>query len=99
MALHGAHRPPVPVAADPGPELPGARDLAATDFIYPLFVHEGASNEPIGSMPGAHRWSLEGLVEAVGRAWELGIRCVVLFPKVADGLKSEDGAECFNEQA
>jgi porphobilinogen synthase len=27
----------------------------------------------------------------------LGIRCVVLFPKVADGLKTEDGAECFNE--
>jgi porphobilinogen synthase len=71
--------------------------LAATDFIYPLFVHEGASNEPIGSMPGANRWSLEGLVEEVGRAWDLGIRCVVLFPKVADGLKTEDGAECFNE--
>ena len=71
--------------------------LRATDFIYPLFVHEGASNEPIGAMPGAQRWSLEGLVDEVGRAWDLGIRCVVLFPKVADGLKSEDGAECFND--
>jgi len=68
-----------------------------TDFIYPLFVHEGATNEPIGAMRGASRWSLEGLVEAVGRAWDLGIRAVVLFPKVADGLKTEDGAECFNE--
>jgi porphobilinogen synthase len=71
--------------------------LSAADFIYPLFVHEGASNEPIGAMPGAQRWSLEGLVDEVGRAWELGIRCVVLFPKVADGLKTEDGAECFND--
>ena len=71
--------------------------LAPTDFIYPLFVHEGATNEAIGAMPGARRWSLDGLVEEVGRAWELGIRCVVLFPKVADGLKTEDGAECFNE--
>ena len=71
--------------------------LAPTDFIYPLFVHEGATNEPIGAMPGANRWSLKGLVDEVGRAWDLGIRCVVLFPKVADGLKSEDGAECFNE--
>jgi porphobilinogen synthase len=71
--------------------------LSAADFIYPLFVHEGASNEPIGAMPGCSRWSLEGLVQEVGRAWDLGIRCVVLFPKVADGLKSEDGAECFNE--
>jgi porphobilinogen synthase len=71
--------------------------LAPTDFIYPLFVHEGATNEAIAAMPGCQRWSLDGLVEEVGRAWELGIRCVVLFPKVADGLKSEDGAECFNE--
>jgi len=71
--------------------------LAPTDFIYPLFVHEGAGNEPIGAMPGAFRWSLDGLVAEVGRAWDLGIRCVVLFPKVADGLKTEDGAECFNE--
>jgi len=71
--------------------------LRATDFIYPLFVHEGASNEPIGAMPGAQRWSVEGLVDEVGRAWDLGIRCVVLFPKVADGLKTEDGAECCND--
>ena len=71
--------------------------LAPADFIYPLFVHEGVTNEPIGAMPGCQRWSLEGLVQEVGRAWALGIRCVVLFPKVADGLKTEDGAECFNE--
>ncbi|MFM9103673.1 MAG: porphobilinogen synthase, partial [Cyanobium sp.] len=71
--------------------------LSASDFIYHLFVHEGASNEPIGAMPGCFRWSLDGLVQEVGRAWDLGIRCVVLFPKVADGLKTEDGAECFNE--
>lgn len=71
--------------------------LSAADFIYPLFVHEGASNEPISAMPGCQRWSLDGLINEVGRAWELGIRCVVLFPKVADGLKTEDGSECFNE--
>ena len=71
--------------------------LSPADFIYPLFVHEGATNEPIGAMPGCHRWSLDGLVQEVGRALDLGIRCVVLFPKVADGLKTEDGAECFNE--
>ena len=71
--------------------------LSPADFIYPLFVHEGATNEPIGAMPGCQRWSLDGLVQEVGRAWDLGIRCVVLFPKVADGLKTEDGAECFNE--
>ena len=71
--------------------------LSAADFIYPLFVHEGVGVEPIGAMPGANRWSLEQLSGEVQRAWDLGVRCVVLFPKVAEGLKTEDGAECFNE--
>ena len=71
--------------------------LQASDFIYPLFVHEGADVEPIGAMPGAYRWSLDKLTAEVKRAWDLGIRCVVLFPKVSEGLKTEDGVECFNE--
>merc|ERR1711965_977477 len=33
----------------------------------------------------------------VQRAWDLGVRCIVLFPKVSEELKTEDGAECFNE--
>ena len=70
--------------------------LQASDFIYPLFVHEGADVEPIGAMPGAYRWSLDKLTAEVKRAWDLGIRCVVLFPKVSEGLKTEDGVECFN---
>ena len=70
--------------------------LLPADFIYPLFVHEGAEVEPIAAMPGASRWSLDRLSTEVQRAWDLGIRCVVLFPKVAEGLKTEDGAESFN---
>ena len=69
-----------------------------SDFIYPLFVHEGSEVQPIGAMPGANRWDLDSLIGEVQRAWQLGIRCVVLFPKVADDLKTEDGAECFNDQ-
>ncbi len=71
--------------------------LNAADFIYPLFVHEGDEVEPIHAMPGANRWNLDSLIGEVERAWHLGIRCVVLFPKVAESLKTEDGAECFNE--
>ena len=70
--------------------------LSAADFIYPLFVHEGAEVEPIGAMPGASRWSLAALTGEVQRAYDLGVRCIVLFPKVSEGLKTEDGAECFN---
>ncbi len=71
--------------------------LSPADFIYPLFVHEGSDVQSIGAMPGANRWSVDHLVGEVQRAWDLGIRCVVLFPKVSESLKTEDGAECFNE--
>ena len=67
------------------------------DFIYPLFVHEKDYREEIDAMPGIFRWDIYGLVDEVKRAWELGIRCIVLFPKINDDLKTEDGAECFNE--
>jgi len=71
--------------------------LNPADFIYPLFIHEKDSQEEISAMPGTYRWDMSGLINEVSRAWELGIRCVVLFPKIDDSLKSEDGAECFNE--
>ena len=59
--------------------------LSAADFIYPLFVHEGAEVEPIAAMPGASRWSLPALTGEVQRAYDLGVRCIVLFPKVSEG--------------
>nr|AQX45200.1 delta-aminolevulinic acid dehydratase [Paulinella micropora] len=71
--------------------------LSPLDFIYPLFIHEGAESEPIEAMPGINRWNLDGLMKHVGVVWELGIRCIVLFPKIKDDLKSEDGIECCNE--
>ncbi|KGG16719.1 MULTISPECIES: porphobilinogen synthase [unclassified Prochlorococcus] len=71
--------------------------ITASDFIYPLFVHEGNEIEAISAMPGANRWTLDTLVGEVVRAWNLGIRCIVLFPKIADELKTEGGEECFNE--
>jgi len=71
--------------------------LTASDFIYPLFIHEKDSKEEISAMPGTYRWDINGLIKEVTRAWELGIRCVVLFPKIKDSFKTEDGAECFNE--
>ncbi len=67
------------------------------DFIYPLFIHNKNYKEEISAMPGIYRWDINGLIKEVFRAWDLGIRCIVLFPKVDDSLKTEDGSECFNE--
>ena len=68
------------------------------DFIYPIFVHEGNSIEGIQAMPGINRWPLNTVISEVKRAWGLGIRCIVLFPKIADSLKNEDPVECFNPE-
>jgi porphobilinogen synthase len=54
--------------------------LAATDLILPIFVEEGTSAPvPIASMPGVMRHTEAGLGDAVARAWEAGIRAVILF--------------------
>jgi len=71
--------------------------LTPADFILPLFVHEEAADAPIASMPGVTRWSLAGLVREAGEAHALGVPAVVLFPKIEEGLKSSDAAECAND--
>jgi porphobilinogen synthase len=48
-------------------------------------------------MPGVTRWSLGSLVREAGDAMALGIPAVVLFPKIAENLKSPHGEECFND--
>ena len=78
-------------------EMVGENIVLPKDFIYPLFIHDNDQREEIDAMPGSYRWDLNGLIKDVFRAWELGIRCIVLFPKIDDSLKTEDGAECFNQ--
>ncbi|MCB9718172.1 MAG: porphobilinogen synthase [Myxococcales bacterium] len=71
--------------------------LGPEHFIYPLFIHEDAGDVPIGAMPGCARLGPEGLLAEVGRAWEVGVRMIALFPAVADGLKDPTGRESFND--
>ncbi|MDF1862245.1 MAG: porphobilinogen synthase [Verrucomicrobiales bacterium] len=70
--------------------------LSPSDLIYPLFIHEDVLDVPIESMPGCHRWSLNGLIEEVGRAYAVGVRAIVFFPKIEETLKTPHGEECFN---
>ena len=72
--------------------------LSPGDFILPLFLHAGAADEPIESMPGCTRWSLEGLVKEAGEALALGIPGVVLFPAIDDSLKTAGAEESFNAE-
>ena len=71
--------------------------LSASDFIYPLFVHDKDADEPIDSMPGCTRWSIDGLVKEAGEAHALGIPAIVIFPAIAENLKTSDAEECYND--
>lgn len=71
--------------------------LSARQFILPLFITEGNEDEPIASMPGCQRWSLPGLVREATAAWEVGIRAVVLFPRIAEALKTREAEEAWND--
>jgi len=71
--------------------------LSADDLIYPVFVLEGENRaEPVGSMPGIERHSIDLLLKELAEAVDLGIPAVALFPVVGEDKKSLDGAECAN---
>ena len=71
--------------------------LSSGDFIYPVFVLDGQGRtEPVPSMPGITRKSIDGLLPELTEAYALGIPAVALFPVIDDKLKTLDGSECAN---
>jgi porphobilinogen synthase len=72
--------------------------LAPADFIWPLFVVEGdRKREPVASMPGVERLSIDQVVLAAEEAVRLGIPVVALFPHTEPSLKTPDGREATRE--
>ena len=73
--------------------------LSVADLIWPVFVCEGNGvREPIPSMPGVERLSIDLLVEEVGVARQLGIPAVAVFPKTDPALKTPEAEEAINPQ-
>ncbi len=71
--------------------------LRPADLIWPVFVVEGNDvAQPIASLPGQYRYSLDRLVPELERAAELGIPLVALFPVTEPSKKSADGREATN---
>jgi porphobilinogen synthase len=71
--------------------------LSPADLIWPLFVTHGSGVEdPIASLPGVSRWSVDLVAERAKEAAALGIPCVALFPNTEPGRRSADGAEALN---
>ncbi len=71
--------------------------LSAADLIWPLFVVDGENQrQPIASMPGVERLSIDLAVKAAQEAASLGIPVIALFPNTDPKLKSDDGREAVN---
>lgn len=71
--------------------------LTPADLLWPLFITEGEDvEEPIASLPGVSRWSVDRLVGKAREARELGIPCVALFPNTPPALRSADAREALN---
>lgn len=71
--------------------------LSAADFIYPMFIIEGnGQREPIESMPGIERVSIDELKKEVEELLTLGVPAIALFPKIDASLKTADGSAAFN---
>ena len=71
--------------------------LIPADLIWPLFVTEGqGAEEPIATLPGVSRWSLDGIVARAKEARDLGIPCLALFPNTPPDRRSDDGVEAAN---
>lgn len=75
------------------------RENAVTpdDLIWPIFIREGkAVSEPVASMPGVSRLSVDEAVKAAKDAKALGIPCVALFPNTPSDKRDERGDEALN---
>ena len=73
--------------------------LSVSDLIWPVFLRDGEGvEEPIESMPGVFRYSVDRVVEAAKMVRDLGIPVICLFPYTDPALKTEDCAEAWNPE-
>ena len=71
--------------------------LSPADLIWPLFVTSGTGvEEPVASLPGVSRWSVDGIAARAKEAAALGIPCIALFPNTPADKRSDDGGEALN---
>ena len=72
-------------------------ELTTSDLIYPVFVVEGRNaREPVASMPGIERLSIDQLVRDAEAFAELELPAIALFPNISENLKTADGRESCN---
>ena len=76
----------------------GETTLSPSDLIWPVFVHDHESSQPVASMPGVERLPIDGVVQAADEARQLGIPALALFPVVEPRHKSEDAHHAYDPE-
>lgn len=73
--------------------------LTVDDLIYPMFVLEGqGQREPVASMPGVERVSIDELLKEAAESVALGIPAIALFPVTPASCKTDDACEAYNPE-
>ncbi|MFT4078462.1 MAG: porphobilinogen synthase [Rhodomicrobium sp.] len=73
--------------------------LSASNLIWPIFVMDGLrAKQPVPSLPGVDRMSVDLAAEAAEQAAELGVPAVALFPYTRPDLRDEAATEAFNPE-
>jgi porphobilinogen synthase len=73
-------------------------NLSAADLIWPIFLREGSNIvEPIKSMPGVYRYSLDKIESLVEKAIRVKIPMIALFPNTPSFKKNATGSEALNK--
>ncbi|MGR3716590.1 MAG: porphobilinogen synthase [Thermohalobaculum sp.] len=73
--------------------------LSPADFIWPCFVIDGEDRtEPIASMPGVERLTIDRLVAKAREAHDLGIPAIAIFPYTDPGLRTPGAEEAWNPE-
>ncbi len=80
-------------------DLVAENNVSVNDLIWPIFLIEGRDKiEPINELPGVNRYTVDKLIEIASNAFELGIKCVALFPRTPTNLKTQNCEEAYNPE-
>ena len=72
--------------------------LSSNDLIWPIFIREGRNvKEPINTMPGVYRYSIDKLEKLVENAIDKKIPMIALFPNTPSSKKDNEGSEALNK--
>lgn len=73
--------------------------LSVNDLIWPIFIQAGENErDPVSSMPGVDRMSIDLAIDAAAQASNLGIPAIALFPQTNPTLKFSDAREAINPE-